>query len=195
VLYALSARYGRQFWPVHRLDEEVSGILVFAKNAEAHRRLCGLFEARTAKKEYEAYTTSSSPALAFEPGAPALRFEDLLARGKRRAFVAPHGKQALTLASPMGEIVDGESTVQRWILRPQTGRSHQLRVQLALRGYPIVGDALYGSTRPFVPDGIALRAVRLDVGFVVEATSLAALADQSRGAIPPASAPTARGQA
>jgi 23S rRNA pseudouridine1911/1915/1917 synthase len=45
-------------------------------------------------------------------------------------------------------------------IEPRTGRSHQIRVQLAAAGYPIVGDRKYGSKRPFA-EGIALRAVRL----------------------------------
>jgi 23S rRNA pseudouridine1911/1915/1917 synthase len=45
-------------------------------------------------------------------------------------------------------------------IRPETGRSHQIRVQLAAAGHPIVGDRKYGSRQPFA-DGIALRAVRL----------------------------------
>ena len=47
-------------------------------------------------------------------------------------------------------------------LRPETGRTHQLRVQSGSRGHPILGDSLYGSTRPF-PDGIALHAAKLVV--------------------------------
>jgi 23S rRNA-/tRNA-specific pseudouridylate synthase len=51
----------------------------------------------------------------------------------------------------------------RWTLQPKTGRNHQLRVQLALRGWPIAGDSLYGSAVVWPLPGIALRAVRLEI--------------------------------
>ncbi len=170
VLYALSERFGRNFLPVHRLDEDVSGILVFAKTEEAHRRLNLAFETRSTRKEYEAWTEARGPLPSGE-----VTFEDRLHRGKKRAFVAPHGKPAITVARVEGRAMFEGREYARWLLRPLTGRSHQLRVQLALRGFPILGDRLYGANADFLEGGIALRAVRLDIGVKIEAPDLAAL--------------------
>lgn len=169
VLHALSQRYGRPFLPVHRLDEDVTGVLVFAKTAEAHRRLNLAFETRTTEKVYEAWTEAR-----MEPPAGEVTFEDLLVRGKKRSFVAPHGKPAITVARVVGRVAFGGREYLRWELRPRTGRSHQLRVQLARRGFPILGDRLYGANEDFVGGGIALRAVRLDAGVTLVAPDLAA---------------------
>lgn len=176
VLYALSERFGRNFLPVHRLDEDVSGILVFAKTEEAHRRLNLAFELRSTHKEYEAWTEAR-----MTPPEGEVTFEDRLYRGKKRSFVAPHGKVAITFARVAGRVPFAGREYLRWTLHPQTGRSHQLRVQLALRGFPIVGDRLYDAKVDFMGGGIALRAVRLSVGVPIEAPDLAAWMASARG--------------
>lgn len=143
-------RLGR-LWPVHRLDEPVSGLVVFARDAETHRALSRCFEQRTVHKTYEALS-------ALGAGAPtgSQRWVSRLVAGKRRAFEAAHGQEAITVAE-----AQADGAALRWTLRPETGRRHQLRVELARRGWPILGDALYGGP-PWSGAGIALRAVRLD---------------------------------
>ena len=111
-------------------------------------------EDRTVRKTYLAHTTGDAPG----PAVTTLRWEDRLLRGKKRAYAAPHGKEAVTDAV-FERVSQGVLT---WTLRPKTGRNHQLRVHLASRGWPILGDALYGSTVAW-PAGIALRAVRVDL--------------------------------
>jgi tRNA pseudouridine32 synthase/23S rRNA pseudouridine746 synthase len=169
----LEKQLGARLWPVHRLDFEVSGLLLFAKTADAHRVGNDAFETSKVRKTYEALSSD-------EPVEPDARlhagFETLTApkegeellwsapivRGKRRSFVAVHGKEARTLAS-WSAVPDGRF----WTLQPLTGRSHQLRVHMALAGFPIRGDALYASRDTF-PEGIALRARRLDFSGVDE---------------------------
>ena len=178
VLHQLTSHFQAQLWPVHRLDEEVSGILVLARTAADHRRLCRRFEERMVRKEYEAWTEAPSAA---PPLGDETTWESRLVRGKRRAFVAPHGKPALTVASAEGWLRFRGQSVVRWRLEPRTGRGHQLRVHLRDHAAPIVGDQLYGGRLPFVDGGIALRAVRLviDEATVITAPPLASLVDPS----------------
>jgi hypothetical protein len=76
-------------------------------------------------------------------------------------------------AEGRSEASGGALRLQHWSLRPLTGRPHQLRFELSRRGWPVWGDALYGSARPFpIPGGIALRAVSLDLGACPEAPRL-----------------------
>ena len=149
----LERERGEKLWVVHRLDREVGGVLVFARNADAHRALSMAFEQHRVEKTYEAVTEGVPPEVA------SVRWENILLRGKKRSYASPHGKVAITDATCLGTTGQGWL---RWSLRPLTGRNHQLRVHLSLAGYPIVGDALYGSTTLW-PAGIALRAVRLSV--------------------------------
>lgn len=147
--------FGR-LWPVHRLDIEVTGLVLFARNADAHRAASGWFESRQVAKLYRALS-EGTPDPAWREGAEMV-WESLLVRGKKRTFEAPHGKPSRTRAVWKGRT--GE--FMTWELEPLTGRSHQLRVELAKRKCPIVGDMLYGAAPRSEGEGIALRSVLLD---------------------------------
>jgi 23S rRNA pseudouridine1911/1915/1917 synthase len=155
---------------VHRLDRPVSGLLLWAKTRKAARRLSKQFEARQVIKEYWAIVES--------PGAEAMgpflgtandsvTWEDWLTRagpdGRVRAVESntPNSRLARTtvccLASP--HPIGNLTRLQLW---PATGRTHQLRVQTATRGMPILGDSIYGSVQDF-PNGIALHARGLKI--------------------------------
>ena len=129
---------------------------LFAKNEDAHRQANGWFERRDVEKVYEALTEGKAPADA----ARDVTWRSMILRGKKHAYESPHGKAAETGARLIGEVAVEGGPALRWQLEPRTGRPHQLRYELAKHAYPILGDALYGSKRPFV-DGIALRCVRL----------------------------------
>lgn len=150
-----------RLWPVHRLDFEVSGLVVMAKTAEAHRRANAWFSSRQLKKTYEAY--SEGPVEPVEMQWQ--RWKSRLVRGKRRTFVAPHGEESLTEACCLGAV---KGNIFRWNLQPITGRSHQLRVEMANHGHVILGDKLYGSQFPWTQPGMALRAVTLDLNAIPE---------------------------
>lgn len=152
----LEAKLGVRLWPVHRLDLEVSGLLLFAKNASAHRAANGWFEGHQVRKVYQALSENRSATPL--PDGP-VQWRSLLVRGKKRTYESPHGKEATTLARYLGPATDGNLA---WQLEPTTGRSHQLRVHLAAHGFPIVGDTLYGAAAPYEQKGIALRAVELN---------------------------------
>jgi tRNA pseudouridine32 synthase/23S rRNA pseudouridine746 synthase len=153
----LERALGTRLFPIHRLDFDVSGLLLFAKDAEAHRAGNEAFEKRLVRKTYQAY---SGPGVAPVVGTQTWR--SLLVRGKKRSFEAPHGAEAVTEAEWLGELRIEESIVWHWRLSPHTGRAHQLRVHLAAHAAPILGDALYGSKAVWTRGGIALRALELD---------------------------------
>jgi 23S rRNA pseudouridine1911/1915/1917 synthase len=146
---------------VHRLDRPVSGVILWAKNAKAARRLAEQFAARETAKEYLALVAPPF-------GTPRGVFEDWLYEGDTglgRVQVClagtPRSKRAVTRFRREDTFLSPEGTgvLRLW---PETGRTHQLRVQTSARGCPIVGDALYGSPHAF-PCGIALHAAGLSV--------------------------------
>lgn len=144
-------------YAVHRLDFEVSGLVLFAKNAVAHRLASQAFENHEAQKVYWARTERNEGRDA-EVGQEFV-WDFHLVRGKKRSFEAPHGKRAITNAV----VVKDDGTLLDWQLRPLTGRSHQLRLSLSRAGFPIIGDQLYGAQTPYDREGIALRAIALTI--------------------------------
>jgi tRNA pseudouridine32 synthase/23S rRNA pseudouridine746 synthase len=158
----LQSRLARQIYPVHRLDFEVSGLTLWAKTPEAHRTAQGWFEHGHIGKLYEAWSRPSGTA----PLAWA-EWTSRLVRGKRRSFHAPHGKESRTRAR-----VVAEGSRWRWELQPMTGRPHQLRVEMAHHGVPILGDTLYGGEAVGAADWIALRAVTLSFAEIPERLGL-----------------------
>ena len=155
----LEEQLGQRLWPVHRLDVEVSGLVLFARSAEAHRTASVAFEARRVKKSYQAITEGAA-SLSELPAS--FTWQSRLFRGKRRTFEAPHGRMAVTHAVAQARVHIGGEDFLVFDLEPETGRSHQLRVHLAKAGFPILGDALYGARAGYdEPGAIALRSVRL----------------------------------
>ncbi len=152
----LQRALGSRIWPVHRLDEPVSGVLLFARSARAHRLANGWFERREVRKLYQALTEGNPAGLA---AGERVEWRSAIKRGKRRAYESPGGRPAVTRARLVGRRPEGLA----WELEPLTGRPHQLRVHLAVRGFPVLGDTLYGAARAWPGGGIALRAVCLDL--------------------------------
>ncbi len=137
---------------VHRLDRLVSGVLLFARTSKAAARISEQFREGTVEKVYWSIVDGIVENRAGS-------FDDWLRKNKttrRVDIVEPLSKgsrQALLHYTRRAEH-QGLSWLE---LRPQTGRTHQLRAQLAHHGYPIYGDAKYGSIRIF-PKAIALHA-------------------------------------
>lgn len=159
-----------RLYPVHRLDFEVSGLVLFAKTAGAHRAGGSWFEKHRIQKTYEGLSRERD--FSHWPDNLKAAREDVpeeveqewtcrILRGKRRGYEHPKGDPAVTRAKLLG--ADSEGRL-RWILRPETGRSHQLRFEMSRHGFPLLGDALYGSKEKWQGDDrIALRAVSLDL--------------------------------
>lgn len=150
-----------QIYPVHRLDFEVAGLVIFAKNPEAHRVAQSWFETGRVVKTYWARTKAGGG----EPPRDWAEWTSKLLRGKRRSYPSPQGKLSVTRA----RVRAVENGFWQWELQPKTGRPHQLRVELSLHGYPILGDVLYGSDAASESPGIELTAVRLDFSQIPEA--------------------------
>ncbi len=131
---------GRPLWTVHRLDRETSGLVIFALGPEAHRALSMAFERREVEKRYVALV---HPA----PARDEARLEGPLAPA-RRGFMRParpgeKGAIAVTSFRVLRRLAGGRALLE---VRPETGRTHQIRLQLAEAGSPIVGEPHYRSS-------------------------------------------------
>ena len=175
----LEAALGQRLWPIHRLDLEVSGLVLFARNADAHRIASGAFENRCVDKAYEALCEGADQ---IDELPAEFDWRSRLVRGKRRSFEAAHGSPAHTRARALARVKaapflesdgDAPGELLHFRLEPETGRPHQLRVHLARAGFPVAGDALYGArTRLRDPKSIALRSVSLHFSAEVDRTAL-----------------------
>ena len=155
-LQAQVSRYlGSQAFVVHRLDRDASGLVLFAKDAAAHRKLCSLFEARKIHKKYLA-------AVLGRVEGPGMVDRPLRAFGSGRTGVADGGKASVTRYKVKEEFSGGTLL----LVEPVTGRRHQIRAHLYAVGHPILGDELYGSPRPV--GGVArLMLHALELSFAV----------------------------
>ena len=141
---------------VSRIDAPVSGAIVLARTSKAARRLNEQFRARTVVKRYWALVEG-------EPSPPSGECIDWVRRDPRQhraqvASPAAADAQEARLSYRRLKAFSGISLVE---VELHTGRRHQIRIQLAHRGWPIVGDRRYGSRRPF-GEGIALHARSLE---------------------------------
>lgn len=160
---------GVQLTPVHRLDVEVTGLVMFAKTHVAMKAASEWFANKRIQKTYEAWTEGfPSPWGLHETQ----MWRSQILRGKKRAYESPEGKNTETRAKWAGKITYNGQEFQKWYLEPLTGRGHQLRFELSKRGHPIVGDSLYGAQSTFTTDAIALRAFRLNFSNCPEARKL-----------------------
>jgi len=134
----------------HRLDRPVSGVVVFARNTKAARRLAEQFQNRQVRKVYWA-VIEPSPGGELPP--PEGVWEDWLlkvkeqARGERVTADTAGARRAVLRYRRLRES-EGGALLE---IEPETGRMHQIRVQAASRGWPVRGDVHYGSRLPFGP--------------------------------------------
>jgi RluA family pseudouridine synthase len=142
----------------HRLDRPASGAIVFARHARAARKLAGQFEGRMVSKIYWAVVEGN-----VEPD-EATWIDHLHKRhGMAAAIVVPADDPRGKLAVLRYRVL-GRRPNTTWLeVELETGRTHQIRVQAASRGYPILGDEQYGAIQPFGvqhPDA-RMRAIAL----------------------------------
>ena len=144
---ALREALGGDFFTVHRLDQNVGGVMVYARNKAAAAELSRAIQNGEMVKEY----------LAMVHGTPAEsgRLEDLLWKdsSKNKVFVVKRERKGVKKAVLEYQTIrQGEDSLV--LIRLYTGRSHQIRVQFASRGFPLLGDHKYGArdgfTAPFL---------------------------------------------
>ena len=150
--------------PIHRLDRATAGLLMFSLRTQTRGAYQSMFENRRVTKVYEAVSAlpddwdEQAPALAGKSFPVTYRNHIESRRGELRVVVDP-GREpnAETLVDVVtaGASPSGRSVLQT-ILRPHTGRMHQLRVHLAALGIPILGDRWYPDLLPEEPDDHAL---------------------------------------
>ena len=147
----LARRVGEQYpgaLIVHRLDRDTSGVIIMARDPDAHRALSRQFEKRNVSKIYVAVVAGS---MQEEQGVIDLPLRKDIDRPPRHMVDPVQGKSAVT----NWRVLQRDEDHTRVELRPQTGRSHQLRVHLMSIGHPILGDDLYA------PAEVLARAERL----------------------------------
>jgi RluA family pseudouridine synthase len=138
----LRADFG-EVWPVHRLDRETSGVLVFARNEESHRALSLQFEGRDVEKTYHALVAGNPMWDERTADAPLLPDAD---RRHRTLVDAVRGKPAITHFRVLQRL-------KRYALveaTPETGRTHQIRAHAAQLSHPVAVDDLYGDGQPIL---------------------------------------------
>lgn len=135
---ALIQVLGGEIFPIHRLDKNVGGVMVYARTRQAAAALSKAIQEGSMVKEYVALVHGTPP----ETG----DWEDLLFKdsAKNKVFVVKKERKGVKKARLEYRVLtSGPDSLVR--IRLHTGRSHQIRVQFASRGYPLAGDHKYGA--------------------------------------------------
>ena len=135
---ALREQLGGEIFPLHRLDKNVGGVMVYARSKPAAAKFSRLIQEGQMVKEYVALVHGTPP----ESG----DWEDLLFKDSRKnkVFVVTRRRAGVKDARlSFTRLTAGETSLVR--IRLYTGRSHQIRVQFSSRGFPLAGDHKYGA--------------------------------------------------
>ena len=135
---AITQALGGEVFPIHRLDKNVGGVMVYARTKTAAASLSKAVQEGLMIKEYVALVHGMPP----EAG----DWEDFLFKDSRKnkVFVVKRERKGVKKARlEFKRLSEGENSLVH--VRLHTGRSHQIRVQFASRGFPLVGDHKYGS--------------------------------------------------
>ena len=134
----LKKALGGEIFPIHRLDKNVGGVMVFARTKQAAAALSKAVQEGQMVKEYVAMVHGTPP----ETG----DWEDFLFKDSRKnkVFAVKKERKGVKYARlEFNRLTAGETSLVH--VRLHTGRSHQIRVQFSSRGFPLVGDHKYGS--------------------------------------------------
>ncbi len=138
---------------VHRLDKDTSGLIVVAKNDEAHKSLASQIEKKTARRIYYGLCDGNFKEDEGTVDAPIARSK----KDRKKMAIVEDGRRAVTHYKVLERY--GAYTLVRFEL--ETGRTHQIRVHAASLHHPIVGDAVYGGSTKLYDNGQLLHAKEL----------------------------------
>ena len=157
--HVLERERGEKLWVVHRLDRDTSGVVLFARTADAHRALNAAFERHEARKTYWAIARGAPPAEHGTIGVPL--------HGARKGKMRPASPGEAGAQAALTEY----DVVRCWDLpalrpvllevRPRTGRQHQVRVHLRSIGAPLLVDPLYGGSSSVTERDLGLVGERV----------------------------------
>ncbi|RMG68907.1 MAG: RluA family pseudouridine synthase [Bacteroidetes bacterium] len=162
---------------LHRLDRPTGGVLLLAKTSKAAARVSSAFQQRKVQKTYLALALST-------PRHPAGSLRHFLDRVDGRNIMRAHGqerpgRQEARLSYEVVATAGERALIQ---VRPETGRRHQIRVQLARIGCPLSGDLKYGAPSPHADRSIGLFAWKLELMHPVRKEPLLITAPYPEGA-------------
>lgn len=140
---------------VHRLDRPVSGVLVMARTSKAAERLSEQIRKRTVQKVYWALVSGNPPELA--------TCEDYLLKSERKVMSTHAEHPQAQFASLHFKRLQKFAKSTLLEIDLETGRKHQIRVQLSLRDFPIIGDVRYGSTQILDGRNLALCCKKMGI--------------------------------
>lgn len=126
---------------VHRIDRDTSGLIIVAKNDNAHLALAQQLQDHTLARTYECIVTGNLREDSGTVDAPIARS----ASDRKKMAVVPGGKRAVT----HWRVLERYSGYTRVECRLETGRTHQIRVHMAHLHHPLLGDIVYGSKKPY----------------------------------------------
>ena len=155
----LKQQLGCEIYPVHRLDQAVGGVMVFAKTAPAAAKLSQAIAGGTLQKEYLAVLERSPEQT--EGELSDLLFHD---RTKNKTYVVSRQRKGVKEAKLAYRVLDVQNGLCLVRIRLYTGRTHQIRVQFASRGMPLVGDGKYGSRKNAAAPALWSYALTLPMG-------------------------------
>lgn len=135
LLSLLEEKYNKKFFTVHRLDKDVSGVIIFVKNEDAHKQLSKLFENQEVQKTYLALVHGI---VKDDEGV----IDKLIRQfgSGRMGIDEQNGKKSITKF----KVLERRNNTTLLEINLLTGRRHQIRVHLYSIGHPIVGDKMYG---------------------------------------------------